>query len=577
MKKIHALDRHTVNKIAAGEVVDRPRSVIKELVENALDAGGDRITVSVSSSPVDLMEVADNGSGIPYDEIPLAFRRHATSKIAGIHDLEHLSSLGFRGEALPSIASVSRCSLVTKTDEEEHGGRIEIVGGKQTLLQAAGRDRGTTVRVENLFFNVPARRKFLKTPSYEFRLIREFIATTALLTASLGTELLLRREGETILQVGREETLFQRIEALFGEGVSRALIPVERQSGSMSVKGFVSGGDAVNRHSGHMYLFINGRPVKDKGFIFAVRNAMQELLLPGNYPFAFLFASLPPESLDVNVHPQKSEVRFLEERRFYGNLHKAVSEAFARIESLPGASFATRAELEKACEERGGAAGGHGDIPEPGAGPSLFDAARPFYAVEGPVGEKKGNRVGDFEFSEILFHRYLLFTGPSSLLLVDFHALNERLVYDRLMKQADESGRAKIIPEAVSLGRVYTSLVKEHKEEFHSLGFELRPFGDDTVVVEEVPAALSGLNDLEKLLRDLCHLLEEGGDALLFRERMARQACKASLRTGDRITEEDIAAFARSLETGGFTMTCPHGRPVARIIDGTEIDRLFKR
>ncbi|HHH84706.1 MAG TPA: DNA mismatch repair protein MutL, partial [Firmicutes bacterium] len=235
MKKIHALDRHTINKIAAGEVVDRPRSVVKELVENALDAGADKIMVSVSSSPVDFIEVADNGTGIPYDEIPLAFRRHATSKIKSIHDLEHLSSLGFRGEALPSIASVSRCSLVTRSCNEEHGGRIEIVGGKQMLWQAAGRDTGTTVRVENLFFNVPARRKFLKTSPYEFRLIREFMETTALLTSANGVELILRREGETILHVGREENLFQRIEALFGEGVSRALVPVERQSGSVSV------------------------------------------------------------------------------------------------------------------------------------------------------------------------------------------------------------------------------------------------------------------------------------------------------------------------------------------------------
>ena len=573
MKTIHALDRHTVNKIAAGEVVDRPRSVIKELVENALDAGSDRITVSVGSSPLDLMEVADNGSGIPYDEIPLAFRRHATSKITNIHDLEHLSSLGFRGEALPSIASVSRCSMVTRCDDESHGGRIEIVGGKQTLWQASGRERGTTVRVENLFYNVPARRKFLKTPSYEFRLIREFMETTALLTASRGTELLLRRDAETVLHVGRDETLFQRIEALFGEGVSRALVPVERQSGALSVKGFVSGGDAVNRHSGHMYLFINGRPVKDKGFVFAVRNAMQELLLPGYYPFAFVFASLPPDLLDVNVHPQKSEVRFLEERRFYGNLHKAVAEAFARMESLPGASFRA-VEGKKNVREEADMSSGQ---PEQESGPSLFDAAGPVYMTEDPVAEEKRIRAGDYLFSEILFGRYLLFTGPSSLLLVDFHALNERLVYDRLMKQADESGRAKIIPEAVSLGRVYTSLVSEYGDEFRSLGFGLRPFGEDTVVIEEVPAALSGLKDMEGLLRDLCHLLEEGGDPLLFRERMAGRACKASLRTGDRLTDGDIGAFARALEKGGFTMTCPHGRPVARIIGSEEIDRLFKR
>ena len=577
MKKIHALDRHTINKIAAGEVVDRPRSVVKELVENALDAGADKIMVSVSSSPVDFIEVADNGTGIPYDEIPLAFRRHATSKIKSIHDLEHLSSLGFRGEALPSIASVSRCSLVTRSCNEEHGGRIEIVGGKQMLWQAAGRDTGTTVRVENLFFNVPARRKFLKTSPYEFRLIREFMETTALLTSANGVELILRREGETILHVGREENLFQRIEALFGEGVSRALVPVERQSGSVSVKGFVTGGDAVNRHSGHMYLFVNGRPVKDKGFVFAVRNAMKELLLPGYYPFAFLFASLPPEAVDVNVHPRKSEVRFLEEKRFYGNLYKAVSEAFACMDGLAGAS-SVNAEVKKpAGEERFHTGESAGDDREQAAVPSLFDAAQPSYIIESPVTERGEIRIGDFEYTGILFERYLLFTGPSALLLVDFHALNERLVYDRLMRQAGESGRAKIIPEAISLGRVYTSLIRQYLEELRSLGFQLRPFGDDTVVVEEVPAAMSGLKDLERLLRDLCHILEEGGEALLFRERLARQACKASLRTGDKLTEEDIASFARVLEKGGFTMTCPHGRPVARIMGRDELDKLFKR
>jgi len=575
MKKIRALDRHTINKIAAGEVVDRPRSVIKELVENALDAGADKIIVSVSSSPADFMEVADNGAGILYDEIPLAFRRHATSKISSIHDLEHLSSLGFRGEALPSIASVSRCSLITRSGDEDHGGRIEIVGGKQMLLQAAGRQQGTTVRVENLFFNVPARRKFLKTPSYEFRLIREFMETTALLTASRGVELVLRREGETLFHVGREESLVQRIEALFGENVSRALVSVERQSGPLSVKGFVTDSDAVNRHSGHMYLFVNDRPVKDKGFVFAVRNAMQELLLPGYYPFAFLFASVPPEEMDVNVHPQKSEVRFLEERRFYGNLHKAVSEAFARKESLPGGGRGEK-RSEYADEQKssyGESSPEVQKIREPGL--SLFDTVPTSCNVSGS--EEGEIRVGDFEYAGILFERYLLFTAPSSLLLVDFHALNERLVYDRLMREAGESGRARIIPEAVSLGRVYTSLIKDYQQEFRSLGFHLRPFGEDTVVVEEVPAVLSGLKDLEQLIRDLCHTLEEGGDALLFRERLARKACKASLRTGDKLTREDVAAFAGALEQGGFTMTCPHGRPVARIMGRSEFDKLFKR
>ena len=569
MKQIHALDKHTVNKIAAGEVVERPRSVDKELVENALDAGADTVTVTIGASPSDFLEVSDNGDGIPFKDIPLAFQRHATSKIISIDDLESLNSLGFRGEALPSIASVSRCTLITRSKEEAHGGKLEIVGGKQTLFEAAGRGYGTTVRVENLFYNVPARRKFLKTAAYEARLIRQFMESTALLTAADGVELILKQEEKEILHVRKEEGLHERIEALFGEAVARSLTPVQRRNGESAVSGFVSNSDAVNRNSAHMYFFVNGRPVKDRSLVFTVKNAMQELLPPGYYPFTFLFVLLPPDKIDVNVHPQKSEVRFAEERHVYGNIHKAVREAFAAIEGIPGADGVAE-ELQA----------WHDDIRDESFYNRSGEAGQTsFPEMEGSAffSESREITLGNYVFTAILFRRYLLFSAKESLLLIDFHALNERLVYDRLKGEAGQCGRAKIIPEALSLGAAYTALISSYQKELFELGFLIRPFGEDTVVVEEIPDAFSASPDLEALIRDLCQVLEEGGEPSHYRDALARRACKASLRTGDRLSSEDIRFFASALETGGFTMTCPHGRPVARILAQEEIDRYFKR
>ena len=560
---IKKLDRVTINKIAAGEVADRPVSVIRELVENALDAGASRIEIVVAASPLEKMSVSDNGSGIAFEEIPAAFDRHATSKISAADDLLTLDTLGFRGEALPSIASVSRCTLISSCEDGGHGGRIEFAGGKRTSYKAASRARGTTVIVEDLFYNIPARRKYLKSPPYETRLIREFAERIALIYADAGLEISLSVNGRTLLSTDSEDGFLDRMAAVCGETVSASLMGFEKERDVFRLKGWVSGSDTVANNSRNMNLFVNGRAVNDKRFVYTVKNALKEIIPPGKYPFCVVFIEIDPRYADFNVHPRKTEIRFRDENRIYGSIYNSVISVFAGFESLPSGGFAEVLGVPDAGEST------HQS--------SLFAGHSAETAIlEAESGAGSVSLFGH-RYMGVVFGRYMLFASEDEMIMVDFHALNERLVYDSLKDRAYRDPGARIIPEVIMLGSAYADIIEEKAEDLRRVGFGVRKIGDDSVVIESIPVYLRDAASAEALLRDICGDLSSGEAAGPFDEYFAMRACKSSFRSGDRLSGEDVRAFAAAVERGGFSLTCPHGRPVARRLGKKDIDRLFKR
>ncbi|MEQ8247390.1 MAG: DNA mismatch repair endonuclease MutL [Alphaproteobacteria bacterium] len=595
---IRRLPEGTVNRIAAGEVVERPASVVKELVENALDAGAARVDVSVVGAGRDLIVVADDGVGMAPDDLMLAIERHATSKLPD-DDLVHIAHLGFRGEALPSIGSVSRLTLTSRARGADAAWHLSVDGGRVGELQPASLPAGTRIEVRDLFFATPARLKFLKTDRAEASSVAETVKRLAMANPTVAFSL---REGERLRfdypGATGPDALRRRLAAAMGEDFVANSVVVEVERDGVRLAGF-AGLPTMNRGNAQaQYLFVNGRPVRDRVFTGAIRGAYQDLMSRHRYPVVALFLTLPPDAVDVNVHPAKAEVRFRDEQLVRSLIVSAVRRALGTAGHRASSTVAAAAS---AAFRPGGQGVFYGTPDGSSRNPGLAEAAAAFQ-YQAPADRPRGTSPEDFapaaRATEAsvepaddyplgaavgqVHETYIVAQTAHGLIVVDQHAAHERLVYER-MKKALLNGVARqgmLIPEVVEMEDAAVGRVLARAGELAELGLTVEPFGAGAIVVREQPALL-GEVDLQGLLRDLADDLAEFDDATTLTERLndvcSTMACHGSVRAGRRLSVAEMNALLREMEATPNSGQCNHGRPTYIELQLPDIERLFGR
>ena len=588
---IRVLSEEVASKIAAGEVVERPASVVKELVENSIDAGAREIKVEVRQGGRRLMRVIDDGTGIPADEVELAFARHATSKIASVDDLSSISTLGFRGEALASIAAVSQLTIVTRTAEEDVGTLLRLEGGKVTHRQKKGCLRGTVVTVENLFYNVPARLKFLRSetterkhidglvyrygmayPHLRFNLVNDGRLTFQSLGSGALYDVLIKVYGLEIAQqmlevlspqtndVGRRTSDLGRTTSDLGRRTSDV--------GRIDVYGYISTPSLHRANRSYLTFFVNGRWVQDRMLSYAVSEAYHTLLPTGRHPIVVLCLELDPSQVDINVHPTKSEIRFLDSNAVFAAVQKAVRHtlvdqaAIPRMTGRPAQWPAPDMERRRRLVEVGTQARAAG-IEAPSAFEFPEHAKLPPLRVLGQVAQT-----------------YIIAEGPEGLYLIDQHAAHERVLYERLLAERAKmavTSQSLLEPLTIELPFQIGAISGESLEFLNHLGFDIEPFGGDTYLVRAVPAMLAK-GDIGQAIVEIVDGLTEGGAAEAGEEgALISLVCHSAVRAGKTLSLEEMRNLIRQLEGTAMPRTCPHGRPTMIHLSAAQLAREFGR
>lgn len=621
--RIRLLSDALVDQIAAGEVVERPASVVKELVENAIDAGAKTIRVDVRDGGAALIAVTDDGVGMTREELPMALQRHATSKLRSAADLMRIGSFGFRGEALPAIASVSRFRISSRARGQDEGYEILIEGGEIKNERAAGGPVGTRIEVADLFASVPARRKFLKRAGTEWGHIADWLARLALVHPELHLEVQRDDRKATIWPACR--SLRDRIGMVLPEEDAAALVEVEHDAPEARVHAFVSRPERTRPNGNALYLFVNGRPVRDRLLRHALVQAYRDLIPRGRFPVGVLYVDVPPETVDVNVHPAKWEVRFTDPQAVHRAIRHAVRDAMSKRSWLGDMSAPDGPPVARGLTTRAGGATvspPQRSIPTSTAAETddwVFargDARVDRVAEEAPALEfavEPGSRSEAHDTAPLAAGRpaeetapvpsfgalrilgqlkasYLLAETTDGLMVIDQHAAHERILYEGLRKGWLENGVARqglLTPLTIELSPSAVAAVGEAPELVARLGFEVEPFGDDAVLVRAIPAEISG-QDVGELVTELASALEdvEGGDEadenvvrwLPSLDRLfATMACHSARRFGDRLPREEQEAILAGLDTIPWAPTCPHGRPVAILVSHADLELRFRR
>ena len=586
---IRELPSQLVNQIAAGEVVERPASVVKELLENALDAGAGRVELDVEAGGVRLIRVRDDGGGIPKEDMPLAVARHATSKIGSLEDLERVATLGFRGEALPSIGAVARLCLTSRTAGAEHAWRIEGDGhGRYAAPAPAAHAHGTSVEVRDLFFNTPARRKFLKSEATEFGHLDTVVRRIALARHDLDLEL--RHNGRPVLALRRaadEAGIARRLQELVGPEFIEHAFHISQASAGLSLSGWLARPTFSRSQADLQYFYVNGRAVRDKLLAHAVRLGFHDVLFHGRHPAYALYLELDPTRVDVNAHPAKHEVRFRDSRLVHDFVFRTVEEALS-------GTTPRSAELDARS-----------------AGAASFPPAAPGYRPEGLGPRQISMQVSEAVAQYARLHDegtaaaaqpapdsgvpplgyalaqlhgiYILAAAPDGLILVDMHAAHERITYERMkasLQQGSVVTQPLLVPVNVPVSRREADLAEGEGEALAANGFGVERRGPETLAIREVPALLAR-EDVVKLLRDLLADLAEHGESRRVGESLERvlanSACHTSVRAHRELTLAEMNALLRDMERTPRADQCNHGRPTWTRLTLPELDRLFLR
>jgi len=619
MKSIIQLDQGLINKIAAGEVVERPLSVVKELTENAIDAGATVITVEITDGGLTMVRVTDNGGGISADELQLAFSRHATSKIASLDDLFQVQTLGFRGEALSSIAAVSQVEMMTKTPTAVSGTRVEIHGGKIQSRQNIGCANGTTVVVANLFFNTPARRKFLKKPATEAGYISDCLQRLAL--SNPGLTLRYINNGKIIFQSSGNGDLKTAMLNIYGREVATKVISVDANAGELYLFGLVGKPEIARGNRQHGSFFINGRYIQSRLLTNAIESGMKTMLPAGKFPLFALNLNLPFDALDVNVHPNKMDVRFADEDGIFIFVESAVREALSEHNLIPSVRQKSKPSEEKAAPEAEQLSlFPQMEQPTQDAEESLSEAElsalftpdeeeperdietvvrelylNPFKAIsanekrvkEEPPKEDsprpKAKFFTTYQIHSLIFNTYWLVTQGESLYLIDQHAAHERIFYENLLTKAREravSSQQLLMPIPLRLTPREKQVLADNMEYFSNFGFEISEENDDFAITA-VPLLLNGplhtgfFSDLLDNIDQVGFSKESAYDHKT--EIIAMAACKAAVKGGDNLSETEARALITQLLELENPFTCPHGRPTIIEFTRQELERRFKR
>lgn len=611
MPRIVQLPTSVITKIAAGEVIERPASVVKELLENSLDAGGTRIDIDIEQGGAELIRIVDNGHGIHPDDLALALTNHATSKLTCADDLFAVRTMGFRGEALASIAGVGQVTLQSRMADQDAGLELTCKGGELAPPRVWNGAVGTRVEVRHLFFNTPVRRKFLRTAATEMAHICEIFTRVAL--ARPAIHLTLRHNGKTVYEVNAAANLIDRIGLFFGNQVRDRLYALDAVQGPVHLFGYIADPSSDRGNAKTQYLFLNGRWIRDRALGHALQEGYRGLLMTGRYAAAFLFLELPADQVDVNVHPTKAEVRFRDASALYSMVLAAVRDRLAaenltaRLQppgpannggyfsprpvdytpslfAQPGfpsfiknpAASAVRSPLPVAAalEEPSPPEDELAALLAPDDGPRTTDEAET-NGIPPPLPEV---------LNAIQVHNtYLVVETSEGMLVIDQHALHERVLYEEIkgrVRQGTLEAQQMLIPAPVELSAEQAGLILEHRQELGELGLGIEEFGGNTVLLTRYPALLGNRPPAEILKRVVDHLASK--ERMPTREQilsdlMSLMACHAAVRSGDPLTPEEIAALVEMRHLSADTHHCPHGRPTALLFTRQELDRQFKR
>ncbi len=636
MGKIHLLKNDVIDKIAAGESVERPASVAKELIENAVDAGADAVTVEIRDGGITYLRVTDNGSGIAPDDVRTAFLRHATSKIESEKDLERIGSLGFRGEALASVAAVSRVELITKRPEDLTGTRYVIEGGIEKGITEVGAPDGTTIIVRDLFYNTPARQKFLKTAVTEGAHIASFMEQLALSNPDVGFSFL--SSGQLKMQTSGNGSVRDVIYRVYGRTIVRELLEVDAPGDGIRVSGWIAKPSVSRSTRSYENYYVNGRYVKSSVIAKAIEDGYGNKLMQHSYPFTCLMVDVSADAVDVNVHPQKMEVRFSEEKRIYEAVKGAVSETVSKSEMIVPAVIgkpestvipaSQRKEEGKASPEPFeqryrdsktntpglsgkpsvdggtslGTSGSYGSAS--GKTSFLYGMETGKTAAPSPVREDPGvygapsfpaQQVKTEQLSFLspeavrkrkivgqIFSTYWIVEFGDEVLFIDQHAAHEKILYEKLMKQYKDSeilSQPLLIPEVISANARERLVLSECKDAFAALGFEIEPFGDTEYKISSVPYNLSGA-DIKQLFREILKDAGEFRSGLglpSYVHEIATEACKAAVKGGGEISFAEAESMLEDLMKCDDPYHCPHGRPTIISMSRREFEKKFKR
>lgn len=590
-RTINILPETIASKIAAGEVIQRPASAVKELIENSIDAGAKNITVVIKESGKKLIQVIDDGSGMSAEDAAVSFQRHATSKISSLDDLENIRTLGFRGEALASIAAISHVEMNTRREGEDVGTKVTVEGGIKLQISETSTAVGTNILVKNLFYNTPARRKFLKSDQTEFKHIFDVIQRVALAHPELAISFI--SDDETILKL-RPSTGIERVREIFGDKLSETLFEFKEESEVISVSGFLGMPDFARKGKMEQYLFLNGRPIVSRSINHAVFQGYENLLEKGSFPFFILFLNINPRKVDVNVHPSKMEVKFDDESMIYRYVLHAVRKALSahdlvpvatmrderisttdsdmRLKTMPTISSQRVASWEKLFQKEAS----DEMILTPNVKQQISNIEHPNSNVEHLT-----PNAHDLPLWQI-HNKYILVPTDEGVMIVDQHAAHERVLYERAVIRFNETNTQSqqlLFPQTVEMTAGDAALVHQLQPLLEGLGFSLKIFGKTTVIVDGVPIDVKPGQE-KTILQDVLDLFKEDEQKIKLepRERLVKSySCKAAVKAGDPLSDAEMRSLLDQLFATEIPYVCPHGRPVMIKLSLSELDKRFGR
>jgi len=579
--KIQILPEHISQAIAAGEVVERPASVVKELIENAIDAGSTEVIVELETGGLQRIRVCDNGEGMDYEDVPLALQRYATSKIRKVEDLYAIHTLGFRGEALPSIASVSQMTIKTRVSHSVSGTKVVCEGGEIKGISEVGCPIGTEVEVRNIFYNLPVKRKFLRSIRSELRYALSHFLRLSLSHPAISFKFI--HDDRVLHELLKTESAMVRIEAILGREIYHHLRPLEFEDGEIKISGFTSLPSISKGNADGIYLYVNGRFVKDRMISKAIIEAYRYVIPAGRFPIPILFITLPPFAIDVNVHPTKTEVKFRDQERVF---HAVVRALRSILDSTP-------VLVGTAVEDKGKDLGDsetttnpssfmksypHGlplkEWDEGRSDPMVRETSHPEWRVEGKIPYRI---LGQFQGT------YILCEGEEGLILIDQHAAHERILFETFKNKYETSSiflERFLIPILMELPAEDSFILASHLEEFQSIGFEIDPIGEKSYAIRSVPSFVNQKDPKEivrEILDKFAFLKKEGKGVEPIQTILVTLACHSAVRGNSLLRREEIEKLVGSLSPFSLSTTCPHGRPIFFLLPLEEIKKQFKR
>lgn len=600
MSIIRILPENISNRIAAGEVIERPSSVVKELIENALDAKATEIKIIIEKAGKKMISITDNGSGMDEDDTLLCLEPHATSKIKSIEDIDRISTMGFRGEAIPSIASISRFRLRTRKNDSMEGNEVIVEGGKMISSSPVGCAPGTEITVRDLFYNTPARRKFLKTDNTEEKHITDIVCQIALANCGISFELIF--DGVKSFSSPGDPSLLPRVHSFYGKTMTNSLIPIQFEKAGININGFIARHGFTKKSRKEQRAFLNSRPIESLSIYRGIQNGYESLVMKGCYPPVILFLQMDPLRVDVNVHPAKREVRFRESGLVSGVITDAIRETLRKTSTptvsippeLPINSILKGASINYAPSsmEQRSFQQFENFIPEiqpeqytniPASAEDLNSEERfsqQAQIINKPERESDLTSAFSFEILAFLDETYMLASSDSGLVIVDQHAAHERILFERLMKEQGSSTPSQklLIPVTLDISRSEVQFLDKNAAPFEELGFEVESFGNNTIIIHAIPSSLK-TNDAAEFFNDLLDLLinEENLSGRVDKSVLAQAACKKAVKAHDKLTMEEAEALIKQMGECELPYSCPHGRPTIISISYKELEKRFGR